>query len=112
MPNKNVIEYILDVSTSAATKGMKAFSSSVGVAKKGLAALKNVSVAVAGVSIAFAGAVGVAVKEVTDLVNELNDLSVRSGVATETIAALRFSMVASGQSAEGLNEILGFRNSC
>jgi len=103
----NIVEYVLDVKTKAATKGMKVFSKSVDLASKGLSGLKTASVAVAGASIALAGAVGVAVKEVTDLVNELNDLSVRSGLATDTISGLRFALVASGQPAEGLNEILG-----
>ena len=104
---QNLVEYILDIKTKAATKGMKALSKSIDIAGKGLAGLKTASIAVAGATIALAGAVGVAVKEVTDLVNELNDLSVRSGLATDTISGLRFALIASGQSAEGLSEILG-----
>ena len=104
---QNLVEYVLDIKTKAAEKGMKALSKSVDIAGKGLAGLKTAAVAVTGATIALTGAVGVAVKEVTDLVNELNDLSVRSGLATDTISGLRFALVASGQSAEGLNEILG-----
>lgn len=107
MAQKNVVEYVLDIKTKAAERGMKSLSASIDLAGKGLAGLKTASIAVAGATVALAGAVGVAVKEVTDLVNELNDLSVRSGLATDTIAGLRFSLVASGQAAEGLNEILG-----
>ena len=81
MAQRNVVEYILDIKTKAAEKGMKALSRSIDIAGKGLAGLKTASVAVTGATIALAGAVGVAVKEVTDLVNELNDLSVRSGLA-------------------------------
>ena len=123
---QNLVEYILDIKTKAAEQGikaisksvdvagkrldkldMKAFTKSIDIAKKGLAGLKTTALAVTGASVALAGAVGVAVKEVADLVNELNDLSVRSGLATDTISGLRFALVASGQDAEGLNEILG-----
>ena len=104
---QNLVEYVLDIKTKAAEKGMKALSRSVDIAGKGLAGLKTAAIAVTGATVALTGAVGVAVKEVTDLVNELNDLSVRSGLATDTISGLRFALIASGQSAEGLNEILG-----
>lgn len=104
---QNLVEYVLDIKTKAAEKGMKALSKSVDIAGKGLAGLKTAAIAVTGATVALTGAVGVAVKEVTDLVNELNDLSVRSGLATDTISGLRFALIASGQSAEGLNEILG-----
>jgi hypothetical protein len=104
---QNLVEYVLDIKTKAAEKGMKSLSKSVDIAGKGLAGLKTAAIAVTGATVALTGAIGVAVKEVTDLVNELNDLSVRSGLATDTISGLRFALIASGQSAEGLNEILG-----
>ena len=73
-------------------------------------AIKQVGAVVGAVALAL-GAVGAAAfgvaKKMADLTNELNDLSVRSGLATKTISALRFSLIASGQPAESLNEILG-----
>ena len=103
----NIVQYVLDVSTRAAETGLRTLNKTVKITGKSLSILKNAFLAVGAAVTAFGGAVGIAVKEVTDLVNELNDLSVRSGLATDTIAGLRFALVASGQSAEGLNEILG-----
>mgnify|MGYP003144329131 CR=1 FL=1 len=45
-------------------------------------------------------------QKVTDLTNELNDLSVRSGVTADSIQGLRQSLLASGQPASELNTIL------
>jgi hypothetical protein len=69
----------------------------------------KIQFAIAGV-VAALGSFAVAfkvIKRVTDLTNELNDLSVRSGLAANTIQGLRQALIASGQPAEGLNEILG-----
>jgi hypothetical protein len=64
--------------------------------------------AAVGVAVLAAGkAAFEASRRVTDLVNELNDLSVRSGVSSKTIQGLRQAMISSGQSAEGLTEVLG-----
>jgi len=66
--------------------------------------------AVAGITAAlgltFVAAFKVAQK-VTDLTNELNDLSVRSGVTAKSIQGLRQALLASGQPASELNTILG-----
>ncbi len=104
---QNIVQYVLQITTTAAQRGLRGLQRASELAGRGLAGLKTAAVAVTGVTIALAGAIGSAVKEVADLVNELNDLSVRSGIATETISALRFALIASGQSAESLEEILG-----
>jgi hypothetical protein len=77
--------------------------------KAGMAVGKVTAVmAAVGVAVLAAGkAAFEASKKVTDLVNELNDLSVRSGVSAKTIQGLRQALLSSGQSAEGLTEILG-----
>jgi hypothetical protein len=100
--SQNIVDYVLRISTTAAQRGLRGLQRASDLAGKGLAGLKTATLAVTGVTVALAGAIGSAVKEVADLVNELNDLSVRSGLATETISALRFALVASGQSAESL----------
>jgi len=127
----NVVEYILDIKTRSAEKNLdrvedtlegvnselkktqkesKKTKSSLEEMKNIGAVLGKVGAAITAVAIAVA-AVGVAsfkaVKKVTDLTNELNDLSIRSGLTSKTIQALRQSLSASGQPAEGLNEILG-----
>tara|TARA_R100001163_G_C5068276_1_gene208279 strand:+ start:4586 stop:6931 length:2346 start_codon:yes stop_codon:yes gene_type:complete len=128
---QNLVEYILDIKTKAAEKGLDNVVDALEDVEKELKKtqresadtsssfdkLKKAGVAVGKVTAVMA-AVGVAVlaagkaafdasKKVTDLVNELNDLSVRSGVSAKTIQGLRQALLSSGQSAEGLNEILG-----
>ncbi len=128
---QNLVEYILDIKTKAAEQGLdnvvdaledvekelkktkkeseKASSSLEQFKKAGMQIGKVVAVMSAvAVAIGTAGKVAFdASKKVTDLVNELNDLSVRSGVSAKTIQGLRQAMISSGQSAEGLNEVLG-----
>ena len=128
---QNLVEYILDIKTKAAEQGLdnvvdaleevekelkktqrestKTESSFDKLKKAGMAVGKVTAVVAAvGVAVLAAGkAAFEASKKVTDLVNELNDLSVRSGVSAKTIQGLRQALLSSGQSAEGLNEILG-----
>ena len=128
---QNLVEYILDIKTKAAEQGLdnvvdaleevekelkktqrestKTESSFDKLKKAGMAVGKVTAVmAAVGVAVLAAGkAAFEASKKVTDLVNELNDLSVRSGVSAKTIQGLRQALLSSGQSAEGLNEILG-----
>ena len=128
---QNLVEYILDIKTKAAEKGLddvvdaledvekrlkktkKESSETVSEFEKfkkaGVAVGKVAAVlAVVGAAVLAAGkAAFEASKRVTDLVNELNDLSVRSGVSAKTIQGLRQALLSSGQSAEGLTEILG-----
>lgn len=128
---QNVVEYILDIKTKAAERGLdrvadslddvndelqetqresKKTSSALEQFKKVGVSLGSVGAVIGAVSVAIAGA-GVAAfsaaKKITDLTNELNDLSVRSGVSAKTIQGLRQAMLSSGQSAEGLTEVLG-----
>lgn len=128
---QNLVEYVLDIKTKAAEKGLDNVVDALEDVEKELKKtqresadtsssfnkLKKAGMAVGKVTAVMA-AVGVAVlaagkaafeasKKVTDLVNELNDLSVRSGVSAKTIQGLRQALLSSGQSAEGLNEILG-----
>lgn len=128
---QNLVEYVLDIKTKAAEKGLDNVADSLEDVEKELKKtqkesadtsssfdkLKKAGMAVGKVTAVMA-AVGVAVlaagkaafeasKKVTDLVNELNDLSVRSGVSAKTIQGLRQALLSSGQSAEGLTEILG-----
>ena len=128
---QNLVEYILDIKTKAAEQGLDKVVDALEDVEKELKRtqkesqkttdnfekFKKAGIAVGKVTAVMA-AVGVAVltagkaafeasKRVTDLVNELNDLSVRSGVSSKTIQGLRQAMISSGQSAEGLTEVLG-----
>ena len=128
---QNLVEYILDIKTKAAERGLDDIVDALEEVEKelkktqketnetvtGFEKFKKAGVAVGKVTAVMA-AVGLAVaaagkaafeasKKVTDLVNELNDLSVRSGISSKTIQGLRQAMLSSGQSAEGLTEILG-----
>lgn len=128
---QNLVEYILDIKTKAAEQGLDNVvdaleevekelkktqrestktESSFDKLKKAGVAVGKVTAVMAAVSVAVLGAGKAAFeasKKVTDLVNELNDLSVRSGVSAKTIQGLRQALLSSGQSAEGLTEILG-----
>jgi hypothetical protein len=84
MPTQTV-KYILDADTSKASSGLK--SAAKTAAKLGAA--------VAAVGTAFFAFQ----KQVVDMVNNLNDLSTRSGLATDQIQALQTAFIASGQSA-------------
>lgn len=69
----------------------------------------KVQFAIAGVTTALALSVVAAfkvTKKITDLTNELNDLSVRSGLSAKSIQGLRQALLASGQPATELNTIL------
>ena len=128
---QNLVEYILDIKTKAAEQGLDKVVDALEEVEKELKRTqkesqkttdnfekyKKAGIAVGKVTAVMA-AVGVAVlaagkaafeasRRVTDLVNELNDLSVRSGVSSKTIQGLRQAMISSGQSAEGLTEVLG-----
>ncbi len=127
----NLVQYVIDIVTGTAKKNVDGLEDRVEALNKDLektekeakdaqnslermkkagAVLSKVGMAVTAVAIAIAGVATVSFKaaqKVTDLTNELNDLSVRSGLSAKTIQALRQSLTASGQNAEGLNEILG-----
>jgi len=131
MAQKNVVEYILDIKTKAAEEGLEDVVDALEKVEKELKktqkesqktedkfeefkkagmAVGKVATVMAAVGVAILGAAKAAFeasKKVTDLVNELNDLSVRSGVSAKTIQGLRQAMLSSGQSAESLTEVLG-----
>ena len=131
MAQKNVVEYILDIKTKAAEEGLEDVVDALEKVEKELKktqkesaktedkfenfkkagmAVGKVAAVMAAVGVAILGAGKAAFeasRRVTDLVNELNDLSVRSGVSAKTIQGLRQAMLSSGQSAEGLTEVLG-----
>ena len=131
MAQKNVVEYILDIKTKAAEEGLEDIVDALEDVEKELKktqkesaktedkfenfkkagmAVGKVAAVMAAVGVAILGAGKAAFeasRRVTDLVNELNDLSVRSGVSAKTIQGLRQAMLSSGQSAEGLTEVLG-----
>jgi methyl-accepting chemotaxis protein len=128
---QNLVEYILDIKTKSAEQGLdnivdsledvqeelentqeetEETSSKFEKFKKTGMAIGKIGAVIGAVTIAITAAGGAAfslAKKMADLTNELNDLSVRSGLATKTISGLRFALIASGQPAEGLNEILG-----
>ena len=153
---KNLVEYVLDIKTKAAEKGLdditkeleqlikelakvdkkgkksfkktdesakktnKTFKKTQKEAKKTTKALTQIGRArsvwgkLQFAAAGFATALGLTViaafkvaQKVTDLTNELNDLSVRSGVTAKSIQGLRQALLASGQPATELNTILG-----
>ena len=119
-----VVQYILDIESGKAEKGLKDVSKQASKTEKNLdktrksgvkmaGAIKSGATAMAaGVAVAAAGVASLAVafkaaaetaheltKEVVDSVNRLNDLSARSGVAATTIQAVSTAFAASGQEA-------------
>ena len=120
----NTVQYIIDIVTGTAKKNLHGLEKSVEDLNRDLERTEKVSKntkkevgvnfetlkakAILGSAAiaAFTTATFKATTKVVDLVNNLNDLSVRSGLATDTIQALEQAMRASGQPAEGLNEIL------
>ena len=128
---QNLVEYVLDIKTKSAERGLDRLADSVDdvndelkitqresqKTSKSLLKMKNVGgalkkvgtvISAIGVAVLGLGAAAFsAVTKVFDLTNQLGDLSARSGVSTKTIQALRQAMLSSGQSAEGLAEVLG-----
>ena len=128
---QNLVEYVLDIKTNSAERGLDRLADSVDdvndelkitqresqKTSKSLLKMKNVGgalkkvgtvISAIGVAVLGLGAAAFsAVTKVFDLTNQLGDLSARSGVSTKTIQALRQAMLSSGQSAEGLAEVLG-----
>ena len=120
----NLVQYVIDIATGTAKKNVAGLEDSVenlntelkkttATSKETKKSLKDnfdtIKTNALGAAVAIAAMATAAFKTTTrvvDLVNNLNDLSVRSGLATDTIQALEQAMKASGQPAEGLNEIL------
>ena len=102
----NIVEYILDLKTQKAQSSLK----EVGSKSKSLtSSLKMVTGAVVGVGIAFAAASAGLLKfaqSQADVINDLNDLSTRSGVSASSINALKLAFVSSGQAAGTVKQLL------
>ena len=128
----NVVQYILDIKTGKASKGLKKMGDSADRAEKKLGRVKKsglkmasqlgnaVTGMAAGIGMATAAfgtmfravqdlAVGARdlTKEVVDSVNNLNDLSAVSGLTAQTIQALTASFQASGQEAGKAQAFVG-----
>lgn len=120
----NIVEYILKISSKDATDGLQKVSRSAKQAERqldetnksasnlGKSLLTSGSRIAAGLGVAVAGAGALLVainklteasydltKSVVDSVNNLNDLSARSGIAASSIQAIQTAFVASGQEA-------------
>lgn len=116
----NIVKYILQIKDKGATKSLKDVgkasektskdlkklgkdSKSTSKSMKNLAkggSLVGAAIAAAGAAIAAFG------QSQADTINSLNDLSTRSGVASEKILALKFAFVASGQAADSVQGLL------
>jgi len=128
----NVVQYILDIKSGKATKGLKKMGDSADradkklgrVKKSGLQMASQLGNAVTGLAAGFgmaAMAVGTMFravgdlakgardlsKEVVDSVNNLNDLSAISGLSAQTIQALAASFEASGQESSKAQGFVG-----
>ena len=125
--SSNIVRYVLDVVGQGATKSLKAVDKAsdkvaqgmdkVGRAtKKSGKALKTMSkagkaaasglAAIGAALVAGAGAMVAFGQQQADVINDLNDLSTRSGMAATSIQALQFAFVASGQSAETVQQLV------
>lgn len=89
----------------AKTEGEKIADSFKKMGKKALAA--SAAIAAAGfVLVKFAGAVKKFTVEAVDMINDLGDIGNRSGIAADTIGALKAAFHASGQEAGAVNSVL------
>jgi hypothetical protein len=127
----NLVEYILSVDSKGAVTGLKQVETEAektenqldktgkqgeksgdkmkGAFKKiGIAAAAGTAaIAAAGFAvIKLAGAAKDFTKEAVDMINDLGDIGNRSGVAADTIGALKAAFHASGQEAGAVNSVL------
>lgn len=127
----NLVEYILSVDSKGAVTGLRAVETEAkktetqldktgkqgeksgdrmkGAFKKiGIAAAAGTAaIAAAGFAvIKLAGAAKDFTKEAVDMINDLGDIGNRSGVAADTIGALKAAFHASGQEAGAVNSVL------
>lgn len=127
-----IVEYILDIKSGKATKGLKKMGESAGRAAKKLGRVKKSGLQMAaqvGTAVtSLSAGVGLAAmafgtmfraikdlakgakdltKEVVDSVNNLNDLSAISGLSAQTIQALAASFEASGQESSKAQGFVG-----
>ena len=123
----NIVKYVLQISDKGATKSLKDIGRASDKTSKGLKKMDRqskssarnmkalaksgnaiaIGIAAAGVAlIAATGAIFKLGQKSADLVNALNDMEARSGVAAESIQALQFAFVASGQEASTVQGII------
>ena len=96
---KNVIEMVLKLDDKKAEKKLKKIGA---VAKKTAVAAGKLSAGM----LAAGAAVGGFVQKMADAQNQLTDMSARTGVATSTLAGLKFAAEGSGQSLETMERML------
>ena len=102
----NIVEYILNLKTNKASAKLGNIATR---SKEVSSGLKTMAGAVVGVGLAFAAAGAALLKfaqSQADVINDLNDLSVRSGVSAKSINALKLAFVASGQEASTVKGLL------
>ena len=102
----NIVEYILNLKTNKASAKLGNIATR---SKEVSSGLKTMAGAVVGVGLAFAAAGAALLKfaqSQADVINDLNDLEVRSGVSAKSINALKLAFVASGQEASTVKGLL------
>ena len=116
----NIVKYILEILDKGATKSLKDVGKASEKTTKDLKkmqkesaasekALKNLAKgsAVLGAAVLAGAAAFVSFgQKQADIINDLNDLSTRSGMAANSIQALQFAFVASGQSADSVQQLV------
>jgi len=114
------VDYVLKVTSKAAqdslkgaadsakglTAGLVATAGAAAVVTSSMAVLASGVIAVADAFIEGAKAIVEFAQESADLVNDINDLSNRSAIATDSIKGLQFALRASGQDAGQATQIL------
>lgn len=116
----NIVKYILQLADKGASKALKSVSKASEKTSKNLDTItkrsketskemKGLAKSAGAIGASFA-AMGIAFKAFgqsqADVINDLNDMSTRSGIAAESIQALQFAFVASGQEASTVQGLL------
>jgi len=114
------VDYILKVQSSQAQKNLDATGkSALGASKNLLSAAGSMASVVTAAGVMASAVVNVAgalidaakaavefTQQSADLINDINDLSNRSAIATDTIKGLQFALQASGQDASQATQLL------
>ena len=102
----NIVEYILRLKTGKAEDGLEKVASKTKKATDGFEIMSGAILAVGSAfTVATAGFLSFAQAQ-SDIINDLNDLSTRSGVAANSIQGLQFAFMASGQEAANVKQLL------
>lgn len=103
----NVVEYILKLTGGdEASESLRGVSKEAGVADVSLAGLAGATAVVGAALLAGAAAAFQFAQQIADAVNDVTDLSTRTGVASETILGLKLAFEGSGQSAAQMESTL------